>query len=84
LFSAAGVPAAPINSVRQALHDPLVASRGMQIEIGGVPMVGSPLNLSVTPVVYREPPPQLGQHSDEIARGVGIDPAELRAVGAIR
>ncbi len=84
VFSAAGVPAAPINSVRQALHNPLVEARGLQIEIGGVPMLGSPLNLSLTPVHYREPPPLLGQHSDEIAHSVGADPAALRAAGAIR
>ena len=84
VFEAAGVPAAPINSVRQALNNPLVESRGMRIEIGGVPMVGSPLNLSLTPVTYREPPPRLGQHSDEIARKVGIDSVALRATGAIR
>jgi crotonobetainyl-CoA:carnitine CoA-transferase CaiB-like acyl-CoA transferase len=84
LFKAAGVPAAPINSVQQALHDPLVASRGMSIEIGGVPMIGNPLNLSRTPVNYREPPPRLGQHSDEIARQLGCDPEALRAAGAMR
>jgi crotonobetainyl-CoA:carnitine CoA-transferase CaiB-like acyl-CoA transferase len=84
LFNAAGVPAAPINSIRKAINDPLVDSRGMRLEIGGVPMLGSPLNLSLTPVAYREPPPKLGQHSDEITRAVGLDPAGLRALDAIR
>lgn len=83
LFKAAGVPAAPINSVRQALEDPLVQARGMRMQIEGVPMIASPLNLSLTPVSYRQPPPHLGQHSDEIARSVGVDPAPLRAAGAI-
>ena len=84
LFETAGVPAAPINSIGKALHNPLVKARGMVVELGGVPMLGSPLNLSLTPVHYREPPPKLGQHSDEIARSVGTDPAALRAAGAIR
>jgi len=84
VFEAAGVPAAPINSIGQALRNPLVKARGMVVEIGGVPVLGSPLNLSLTPVHYREPPPLLGQHSDEIVRGVGADPAALRAAGAIR
>ena len=84
IAEAAGVPVAPINTVGQALHNPLVKARGMQLELGGVPMLGSPLNLSLTPVSYREPPPLLGQHSDEIARSVGTDPAALRAAGAIR
>jgi crotonobetainyl-CoA:carnitine CoA-transferase CaiB-like acyl-CoA transferase len=84
VFEAAGVPAAPINSIGQALRNPLVKARGMVVEIGGVPVLGSPLNLSLTPVHYSEPPPRLGQHSDEIVRGVGADPAALRAAGAIR
>ena len=84
LFTAAGVPAAPIRSVSQALHAPLTEARGMTLTLGGVPMVASPLNLSATPVDYRDPPPKLGQHSDEIVRRVGGDPVALRAAGAIR
>ena len=84
LFTAAGVPAAPIRSVSQALHAPLTEARGMTLTLGGVPMVASPLNLSATPVHYRDPPPKLGQHSDEIVRRVGGDPVALRAAGAIR
>ena len=33
---------------------------------GAVPLVGSPLRLSDTPVEYRLPPPLLGQHTDEV------------------
>lgn len=84
LFTAAGVPAAPIRSVAQALHAPLTEARGMTLTLGGVPMVASPLNLSATPVDYRDPPPKLGQHSDEIVRRAGCDPDALRAAGAIR
>ena len=84
LFTAAGVPAASIRSVSQALHAPLAEARGMTLTLGGVPMVASPLNLSVTPVDYRLPPPKLGQHSDEIVRRAGCDPDSLRAAGAIR
>ena len=84
LFSAAGVPAAPIRSVFQALHAPVTEARGMTLTLGGVPMVASPLKLSATPVDYRRPPPKLGQHSDEIVRRAGCDPDLLRAAGAIR
>ncbi len=84
LFNAAGVPVAPINSVEKALRHPLVAEHGMRLEIEGVPQLGSPLNLSLTPVEYRQPPPRLGQHSDELALRAGFDPAELRAGGVIR
>ena len=84
LFNAAGVPAAPINSVEKALRHPLVAEHGMRLEIEGVPQLGSALNLSLTPVEYRQPPPRLGQHSDELALRAGCDPAALRASGVIR
>ena len=84
LFERAGVPAAPSHSVREALNDPLTQARGMTMELGGVPMVASPLQLSRTPVDYRLPPPQLGEHSDELARRFGVDPETLRAAGAIR
>jgi crotonobetainyl-CoA:carnitine CoA-transferase CaiB-like acyl-CoA transferase len=84
LFKQAGVPAAPINTVKQALAQPSARDRGMCIEIDGVPMVGSPLKLSLTPVTYRQAPPQLGEDGDEIARSVGCDPDALRAAGAMR
>jgi crotonobetainyl-CoA:carnitine CoA-transferase CaiB-like acyl-CoA transferase len=84
LFGEAGIPASPINSVRAALDHPVAKARGMRIELDGVPMVGSPLNLSVTPVLYQRAPPTLGEHSDEIASHYGFDIACLRAGGAIR
>ena len=84
LFARAGVPAAPINSVQQALHDPLAQARGLVVELRGVPMVASPLRLSRTPVAYRLPPPRLGEHSDEVAAHHGVDAARLREQGALR
>lgn len=84
LFAAAGVPASPINSVAQALAHPLVQARGMHIEIDQVPMIGSPLKLSDSPPRLDRAPPALGQHSDEIAAGLGLDPGALRAAGALR
>lgn len=84
LFHERGIPAAPINSVRQALEHPVAQARGMRIELGGLPLIGSPLHLSDSPVAYRLPPPRLGEHSGEIVAGLGFDPAQLRAQGAIR
>ena len=84
LFDAAGVPAGPINSVTQALAHPVAAARGMRIEMDGIPMVGSPLNLSASPHCLQHAPPTLGQHSDAIARECGLDPDALRAAGALR
>src|SRR3546814_20006936 len=55
----AGVPAARVNTVKQALEHPLTHDRGMRIVIDDIPLVGSPLHLSATPVRYRRPPPKL-------------------------
>ena len=84
LFDRAGVPAAPINSVRQALDHPVALARGMRVDVGGVPMVGSPMKLSASPPRLDRPPPRLGEHSDQIALAYGFAPAALRAAGAIR
>jgi crotonobetainyl-CoA:carnitine CoA-transferase CaiB-like acyl-CoA transferase len=84
LFEEVGVPVAPIRSVRAVLEDPLVEERGMKITIDGVPMLGSPLHLSDSPPRREHAPPRLGEHGDEIARALGIDPMPLRAAGAMR
>jgi crotonobetainyl-CoA:carnitine CoA-transferase CaiB-like acyl-CoA transferase len=84
LFEAAGVPAGPINSVGQALAHPVAAARDMRIEIAGIPMIGSPLNLSDSPKRLDRAPPTLGQHSDGIARECGFDPGTLRDAGVLR
>jgi crotonobetainyl-CoA:carnitine CoA-transferase CaiB-like acyl-CoA transferase len=83
LFRRAGVPAAPVNGVRAALDHPVAHARGMRIEHAGVPMVGSPLKLSASPTPSPRPPPGLGEHTDELVREHGFDPAALRAAGAI-
>ena len=66
LFEKAGIPIAPINTVKQAIDHPVTSARDMQIECGHVPMIGSPLKLQATPVSYRLPPPQLNAHHDII------------------
>ena len=84
LLDHAGIPAAPINTVTQALEHEVAWARGMRVEIGGIPMVGSPIKLSASPPRLERPPPKLGEHSDEIAAAHGFDAGALRAAGAIR
>jgi crotonobetainyl-CoA:carnitine CoA-transferase CaiB-like acyl-CoA transferase len=79
----AGVPCGPINDIARVFEDAQVRHRGMRIEMahplaGMLPLVGSPLRLSATPVEYRLPPPLLGQHTDEVLSGLlGIQDDEL-------
>jgi crotonobetainyl-CoA:carnitine CoA-transferase CaiB-like acyl-CoA transferase len=37
---------------------------------GSVPTVASPMRFSETPVEYRHAPPTLGQHTDEVLKGL--------------
>ncbi len=79
----AGVPCGPINDIARVFQDAQVRHRGMRIEMahplaGMLPLVGSPLRLSATPVEYRLPPPLLGQHTDEVLGGLlGMQGDEL-------
>jgi crotonobetainyl-CoA:carnitine CoA-transferase CaiB-like acyl-CoA transferase len=76
-FAGAGIPAAPINGVPEALRDPQALARGMivQIEHPALQMVRSianPIKFSDLPITYRLPPPMLGEHSQEILRSLEL------------
>ena len=92
LLEAAGVPNGPINDIAQVFAEPQVQARGVKVEVphpvaGKLPMVASPMRFSATPLEHKVPPPLLGEHTDEVLKGLlGKDPAEiarLRASGAI-
>ena len=91
-LEAAGVPNGPINNLKQVFEDPQVIARGMRIELepslaGKVPLIASPMKFSGTPLEHKAPPPTLGQHTDEVLRGLlRMDDAaiaKLRADGVI-
>lgn len=72
-LEAADIPCGPINTLDKVFSEPQVSAREMLITmehptIGDLPLVGSPLKFSQTPVEYRLPPPRLGEHTDEILR----------------
>jgi crotonobetainyl-CoA:carnitine CoA-transferase CaiB-like acyl-CoA transferase len=79
----------PINRLSEVFADPQVKARGMVIEMphpaaGSVKVVANPVRLSATPADYRLPAPTLGQHTEEVLAGLGLDEAaiaDLRARG---
>jgi len=75
ILEAAGVPNGPINDVAQVFEEPQVKARGIKVELdhpvaGKLPTVASPMRFSATPVEYKLAPPVLGQHTEEILRGL--------------
>jgi glutaryl-CoA transferase len=84
----AGLPCGPVNTIDRVFEDPQVRHRGMTITMShpagsDVPLIGSPLKLSETPVSYRRPPPTLGQNTDEVLEQLlGLDAEARRALRA--
>ncbi|MFN9730852.1 MAG: CaiB/BaiF CoA transferase family protein [Pseudomonadota bacterium] len=82
------VPCAPVNTLDQVFDDPQVRARGMRIDLrhalgGTVPMVGSPLKLSATPVEYRAAPPLLGADTRAVLREhLGLADTQVEALAA--
>lgn len=69
----AEIPCGPINTFEQVFSMPQVQEREMLVKmdhptIGELPLVGSPLKFSDTPVQYRLPPPLMGEHTEEVLR----------------
>ena len=89
-LEAAGVPCGPINDLSQVFADPQVLARGLAIELphvlaGLVPQVASPIRLSETPVEYRNAPPLLGEHTQEVLQRVlGLTAGGLDALRVTR
>jgi crotonobetainyl-CoA:carnitine CoA-transferase CaiB-like acyl-CoA transferase len=85
-LEAAGVPCGPVNDLAQVFEDPQVIHRELRVELphpvaGAVPVVRSPIRLSGTPVVHRDPPPVLGQHSRQVlAELLGMTDEEIQAL----
>ncbi|MFJ7752263.1 CaiB/BaiF CoA transferase family protein [Peribacillus muralis] len=82
LLDDAGIPNGPINDIAEMFEDPQISARGMLMAmdhptIADLRMVGSPLNLSKTPVTMRKHPPLYGEHTDAILVEMGYDPVQI-------
>lgn len=65
----ADVPVGPVNTMSQAFADPAILEREMVVTLpyGGreFKVIGNPIRLSASPTQY-DPPPQWGEHTEEI------------------
>lgn len=84
LLEREGVPCGPVNDLAQVFADPQILARHMKItmdhpQAGTVDLIGSPINLSKTPVAYAKAPPVLGADTETVLSShLGLSRAELK------
>jgi len=73
-------------------QEPQAVARGLRLEMahplaGKISLIRSPMRFSETPIEHKIPPPLLGQHTEEILRGMlgrnDEEIARLRSDGAV-
>ena len=84
-FAATEIPAAPINTVAEAVNSAQTHARGLIVQlehpsIGTARSIANPIRFSATPVSYRLPPPLLGEHTKEVLQSLGYSADEIRAI----
>ena len=77
-LAAAGVPAAPVNTVADLFADPQIAARGMLVPVAGLErflVPGSPLKFAGMATERQRPPaPQLGEHTAPVLAELASEP----------
>jgi crotonobetainyl-CoA:carnitine CoA-transferase CaiB-like acyl-CoA transferase len=81
-LTAEDIPASAIQTVGEALRDPQALARGLVVEIRHPTLdvarsIANPVRLSSTPVLYRLPPPLLGEHSCEILQSLAYSSHQI-------
>jgi crotonobetainyl-CoA:carnitine CoA-transferase CaiB-like acyl-CoA transferase len=87
---ARGVPAGPVANYDEVFADPHVRARGIEVATPNprdpatpLRMLGSPVRLSDSPVRYRRPPPDLGEHTEQVLmETMGLSREEVAAYRA--
>jgi crotonobetainyl-CoA:carnitine CoA-transferase CaiB-like acyl-CoA transferase len=86
-LNAAGVPAGKVQTIPEVFADPQIAAQDMVLEVehpgrGVIKMVGFPVKLSDTPCVVRHPAPELGAHTAEVLKEIGVDDTTIADLAA--
>ncbi len=85
IFTAAGIPASPVNNIDTVLADPQIAARHMVMDyqhpVGGTMKgVAHPVLFEGAERRVRHPPPLHGEHTDEILGEISISGEQLSAL----
>lgn len=77
-----GVPCGPINSIDKVFSDPQVKHLGIAqpadtIPFGETELVGQPFNLSRSPSIMKQRPPEKGEHNEDVLLDLGFSIEEL-------
>ncbi|MBL6928831.1 MAG: CoA transferase [Rhodospirillales bacterium] len=89
MAATAGVWAAPIRSLAEALEDPVVAAGDLvqkadSAYCGAHKFVREPINMHASPIEATRPAPAHGEHTIEVLRELGFDENEIGALVAKR
>jgi crotonobetainyl-CoA:carnitine CoA-transferase CaiB-like acyl-CoA transferase len=79
-----GVPCGPVHDMLEALNDPQTLAREMVVEVehstvGPVKTIGLPIKFSATPGKVNSGAPVYGEHTREVLREYGFEPAQIEA-----
>ncbi len=85
IFNKAGVPCGPIYSIDQVFADPQVRHLGIAQSVSkkdgrSLTVVAQPVQLSRTPSTIVAPPPELGEHTEEVLAEFGFAASEIAAL----
>lgn len=86
----AKLPCGPVYSLQEALDDPQIEAAGLLTprayagKDGAFLLTPHPVDMSDISTAVRRPPPQLGEHTDELLAELGFDAAQIAELRAQR
>ena len=70
----------PVLTIAESLDNEQLQARGMVVEADGIPQLAPPLKMSGYEFSVERPAPAPGEHSEEILRAAGYEPADIASL----